>query len=80
MKETTYIQKRVCVCRKCKGAGTLSIYRKMDVLRLNPISVRCDLCEGSGRVAVEGTVEKEVLPYRGEWPVSAADQYDGERT
>lgn len=76
MKERTYIQKRICVCRKCSGTGTVNIYRKHDILRRDPIPLRCDLCEGSGRVTVQGVVDKEVLPYHGEHDWSAADRYD----
>ena len=67
MKERTYIKKRVCVCRTCQGTGAVAIYRKNDLRKMRPIMMRCEVCEGSGRVTVEGTVEKEVLPYHGEW-------------
>lgn len=63
MKETTYISRRICICRKCGGTGKYTYYRKRDVMRLHPIEAVCPQCGGSGRVTVEGTVTKTVLPY-----------------
>jgi hypothetical protein len=36
MKETTLIPIRICICRRCHGTGTVTVYELKDVRRLHP--------------------------------------------
>lgn len=63
MKETTLIPERICICRRCHGTGTVTVYELKDVRRLYPQTKVCPLCKGSGRVVISGEVHKNVEPY-----------------
>jgi len=63
MEKIKYIHERICLCRNCGGAGTVSKCEPHDTLNQHPEIKVCTLCNGSGRVKVSGTVKTKIIPY-----------------
>lgn len=63
MEKKRYTQPHICICRKCEGTGKTYSYQPEDVLRLEPILIECDLCNGVGRVVVRKETTITITPY-----------------
>lgn len=63
MEKVRYIHERICLCRNCGGAGTVSVCSLRDTLNQHPEEQVCPLCNGSGRVKVSGTIRTKITPY-----------------
>lgn len=61
--EKTYIHRRVCLCRECRGTGRVTRFDGKDCLNEHPRQETCPQCRGSGRVWLSGEVVKKIEPY-----------------
>lgn len=61
--EKTYIHRRVCLCRQCRGTGRTVFFAEKDYRHEYPLQKICPQCGGSGRVWLSGEVVKKIEPY-----------------
>lgn len=63
MEKKKYIHPHICICRECEGTGKAYSYQTEDVLRLEPTLIKCELCNGTGRVVVRKKTTIIITPY-----------------
>lgn len=63
MRKKRFVQPHICLCRKCEGSGTMSVYKEHDILRLEPAAATCDVCNGTGRVIISSETIITITPF-----------------
>ena len=63
MEQTTHYHEKICLCKKCKGAGEITFFAEKDYQERYPLKKKCPQCNGTGRVVVSGKRVLNVVPY-----------------
>ena len=63
MEQVTYYHKKICLCKICAGTGYVIKYPPHDYRHEHPERLKCEQCNGSGRVVVSGKRVLEIEPY-----------------